>query len=580
MLVENQMEHNLKIVLILTVGFGLASLLGYLAKVLKFPSILGYLLAGYLIGPYSPGFVADKEIAEQLAEVGVILMLFGVGLHFKLEDLIKVKYIAIPGAILQMFIAATVTTGVIYAIGWQLHVGVIFGLAIGVASTVVLVRVLTENKLLDTIQGHISVGWLIVEDILTVGVLVLLPMLAAFFGGENLSIPSVLGSIIFMLVKFLVLIVIMFTWGQKAVAFILTSIARLHSHELFTVTVFALIFLIATGSSLLFGTSIALGAFIAGMVIGKTHVRHQAAANSLPLKDIFAILFFLSVGMLFNPIAIHAHFGLFIGILSIILLIKPLAAFLIVAGFGFSLKIALTVAIALAQIGEFSFILAEEAMNLKLLPDEGYDIIVACALISISLNPLLFRLIDRLDEKLQKTASLKFIRAKLIKDSAISFQKLFSSQKAELPKIVIIGFGPIGEEVSDTVTRLGFAPIIIEQNIDTVSTRESKALQIIFGDATSPHILEAAKIESARLLVITVPSLSATKEIIRTARQINPKIRILTRIHYISEEKLMQELNVQYVCDEKECLKVFVAVVKSLAQRIPITIKSSKIIER
>lgn len=383
--------YNLKIVLILTVGFGLASLLGYFSYRLKLSPILGYLVTGYIIGPYSPGFVADLQISEQLAEIGVILMMFGVGLHFQVKDLIEVKHIAIPGAVIQTLASTLAATLLIHLMGWSLETGVIIGLAVGVASTVVLVRILSDFNLLDTTQGHIAIGWLVVEDILTVLVLVLLPTIADDLKESHFSFGAIIISIFFVFFKFILLILIMFTIGRKIVTYILSTITKINSHELFTVTIIALIFGIATGSAFLFGTSIALGAFIAGMVIGQTDSRQQAFVNSLPMQDTFIVVFFLTVGMLFNPVAIQEHFLLFIGVLSIILIIKPLTAFLIVFLLRYPFKTAMIIAISLAQIGEFSFILAESAMNLEILPDEGYDVIVACALISISLNPLLFR---------------------------------------------------------------------------------------------------------------------------------------------------------------------------------------------
>lgn len=384
---------NLKIVLILTVGFAFASVLGYLTHRLKLSPILGYLLAGYLIGPYSPGFVADMKISEELAEIGVILMMFGVGLHFKWQDLMNVRRIAIPGAILQTLVATLAGTALIYHMGWPLETGIIFGLAIGVASTVVLVRVLSDNHLLNTLQGHISVGWLIVEDIITVIVLILVPVLASSVSGTAVSLNDVALAIAFILTKFVLLILLMFTIGRQFVSYVLSKIMLTHYHELFTLTVLALTFVIATGAALLFGASIAFGAFIAGMVIGQTHVRHEVSTNAMPLKDTFVVIFFLSVGMLFNPATLVENFYLFVGVLAIILLIKPLTAFLIMAAYRYPFKVAMTVALALAQIGEFSFILAEEALKFHLLPDEGYDIIVACALVSISLNPLFFKLL-------------------------------------------------------------------------------------------------------------------------------------------------------------------------------------------
>lgn len=379
------------IVLILTIGFAFASLLGYLSHRAKVSSLLGYLVAGYLIGPYSPGFVADVKLAEQLAEIGVILMLFGVGLHFKWQDLISVKNIAIPGAIGQVVVAAAAAAFLTWNIGWSLEGSLLFGLAIGVASTVVLVRVLSDFHLLHLPEGHLAIGWLIVEDVITVLVLLLVPTLVASSQGSSFSFSTLSLSILVALGKFILLVVLMFTIGLKCIRYILTKIIATQSHELFTLTTLAVTFGIATGSAALFGTSIALGAFIAGMVMGQTNVRHKVSANAIPLRDTFVVIFFLSVGMLFNPWTIIDQFWLFLGILSLIMLLKPLTAFIIAMALKCPFKKALTVAIALAQIGEFSFILAEEALKFHMLPDTAYDIIVACALISISLNPLLFK---------------------------------------------------------------------------------------------------------------------------------------------------------------------------------------------
>lgn len=382
---------NLKIVVLLAVGLSLAALLGYFSYRIKMSPILGYLLAGYLIGPYSPGFVGDRVVAEQLAEIGVILMMFGVGMHLKREELLNVKNIAIPGAIGQTFFAATAGTALVYMVGWPLESGVILGLAIGVASTVVLVRVLTDNQLLHTPEGHIAVGWLIVEDLITVVVLVLVPTLDYIFKGGGIDFASIGLSLLVVLSKFILLTILMFTFVRKIVVYILSKVDNINSHELFTLTILALTLLLAAGSSLIFGTSIALGAFLAGMVIGQTTLRRQIATNTMPLKDTFVVIFFLSIGMLFNPSVIVERFPLFLGILAIILILKPFVAFLITVLLKYPFKTAITVALALAQIGEFSFILSEEANKYDLLPDDGYDLIVACALVSIPLNPLLFK---------------------------------------------------------------------------------------------------------------------------------------------------------------------------------------------
>lgn len=388
-------SYQLKIVLLLAVGFAVASLLSYFALRLKVSPILGYLLAGYLIGPYSPGFVADMQISEQLAEIGVILMMFGVGLDFKLQELIKVKNIAIPGAIGQTLIAALLSAMIIYFFGWSLKTGIVVGLAIGVASTVVLVRMLAENQLLKTKEGHIAVGWLIVEDIITVIILLLLPNLAAVVGEDTFSFYNLFVPLSVVLVKFVFLVAILLLFGQKVVSYFLSKVIQTNSHELFTLTVLALVFLIAIATTFFFGISIALGAFIAGMVIRQTKVHEKALVHSLPMKDAFIAIFFLSVGMLFNPAVIVISFPIFISVLLIILVAKPVTAFLISIALKYPFKTALTVAAALAQIGEFSFILSEESMKYGFMSDEGYDIIVACALVSITINPLIFKLLHK-----------------------------------------------------------------------------------------------------------------------------------------------------------------------------------------
>ena len=551
------MDSKLKIVEIFTVGFALASLLGYLTQRIRLPTILGYLLAGYMIGPFFPGFTADLVLAEELAEIGVVLMLFSVGLHFHIEDLYNVKNIAIPGAVLQTAAATLVGTYLSYLMGWSLFSGMIFGLALGVASTIVLVWVLSSRRLLDSPQGHISIGWLVVEDLMTVAILIMLPMLAVFVESGNVSMLQLTGSIAWMLGKFLILCLLMFTLGNKLVAYILTNIARLRSHEIFTLTLLALIFLIAFGSSVIFGTSIALGSFIAGMVIGKTEVRHQAAANSLPLKDIFGIVFFLSVGMLFNPMAIVQNFGLFLGAIGIVLLIKPLVAFFIVKGFGYSMKMALTVSFALAQIGEFSFILAEEAMNLKLLPDEGFDILVACALISIAINPLLFHLIDWILE----------IANKMRKHPEIPSEE--HDLRGLKKNIVIVGMGSVCKYLITNLYQWKYTPLIIESNMDIYSKRDPKD-RVIFGDATQGKILEAAHVETASLLIITLADMPKVVAIIHAARHMNPSIRILAYLQKNEDAHWIDKERIDYFSAEKATSAAFLKTISHLIHQYKI----------
>jgi len=386
-------EHvELQIVFILTFGFALAGIFGYLAHRIKLSPLLGYLLAGYLIGPYSPGYVADIKISEQLAEIGVVLMMFGVGLHFRIEDLLNVKKIAIPGAIGLSLIATFFGALIVYSLGWSIEASMVLGLSLGVSSTVILVRMLGENNLLHTTQGHIAIGWTLVEDLITIIVLLLVPLIAASAFKDSLSFFEIMAAFLTVMAKFALLAIFMFTIGQKIVSYIISNIVLTRSHELFTVVILAVTFVIATGSSVLFGTSIALGSFIAGMVMGQTRVKHQISANALPLKDAFLVMFFLSMGMLFDVKAIYNNFYFFVGLLLVILIVKPLAAYGIARFLKYSSETAIILAIALAQIGEFSFILVEEASKLKIIPEAGYDIIVACAIVSITLNPFLFKL--------------------------------------------------------------------------------------------------------------------------------------------------------------------------------------------
>lgn len=540
-------DYNIKIALLLAVGLTYAFILGYLAHRIKLSPIIGYLLAGYMIGPYSPGFVANLAVSEQLAEIGVILMMFGVGLHFKWQELIKVKNIAVPGAIAQTLVAGLCGMFFVYSLGWTIEAGLVIGLSIGVASTVVMVRVLQDNHLLSTPQGHIAVGWLIVEDLITVVALLLLPPLASSLHGESVSFFEIASTAAFAILKCVVLVALMFLFGFRVVSFIFLKIARTRSQELFILTILALTFVIAIGSALLFGTSIALGAFIAGMVIGQTEVRHQASASSLPIKDTFAVIFFLSVGMLFNPFAIVAHFPFFIGILAIILLVKPLVAFLLVRFMKYPIKTAVIVAIALAQIGEFSFILSEEAMRLNILSDEGFDIIVACALISIALNNLLFRICGSLERFFKPSESEN--KQAIISDS--------------IPRAIVIGFGPVGQAVTYTLEQLGFLPVIIENNVDTVTKLKAQKRTAFFGDASLEHIQEVAHIETADLLVITIPEASFAMSSVKIARQHNPDIKIFARANYLSDLQPLKDMNVEVICSEEETKLAFVKVLEN-----------------
>lgn len=523
-------EHP-NIVLMMTIGFAFAATFGILCQRLHLSPIIGYLVAGYVIGPYSPGFVADPKIAEQLAEIGVILMMFSVGLHFHWQDLMGVRRTAIPGAIGQTFLSTIITILFLYYLGWSLISGAIIGFSIGVASTVVMIRILTDNNLLHTREGHIAVGWLIVEDLLTVFALLLLPMLvggdAAFIFSFN-SLSAAIGVVV---VKFLVLGLVMVSAGTWAVTRILTIVARTRSEELLTLTVLTLIFVIAVGSTYLFGTSIALGAFIAGMTIGQTQLRYQALANSLPLKDVFSVTFFLAVGMLFNPAAVYMDFAVFAWVLIVVLMIKPLVAMLIMLVLRHPFKTSLTVALALAQIGEFSFILVEETSKMGIIPDIGYDVVIACAIVSITLNPLLFKLLNRVD--------------------AHHGEPPQAEPKVSVDAIVI-GYGPIGRLATEVLEGAKMLVTNVDQNIDTTHSLATSRPNTVFGDATATAVLKAAGINTAKVLVITIPNTNAAMTVIRTALTLNPKLTIFARSSYQTESEKLRELGAKVICQETE----------------------------
>ncbi|CDZ81019.1 Inner membrane protein YbaL [Candidatus Rubidus massiliensis] len=531
--------YKFKVVLIFTIGFGLASIFGYLTQRLKLSPIVGYLFAGYLIGPYSPGYTADIELAEQLAEIGVILMMFSVGMHFRLEDLNRVKNVALPGAIGQTFATTIFTTIFLYFIGWKIESSILMGFSIAVASTVVLVRLLSDNNLLSTKEGHIAVGWLVVEDLLTIGALILLPSLAP--SNTDIDWGTFFLSMGWAIAKFAILAILMFTIGLKLITKFLYSIVKTKSHELFTLVILSTTFIVASASAFVFGTSIVLGAFISGMVIGATELRHQALANAAPMRDVFTVIFFLSIGMLFNPYGILDHYALFASILFIVLIIKPAAAILIVMLFKYPFKSALIVAIALAQIGEFSFILAEEASKLKIMPEEGYDIIVACSIISISLNPLLFRL-------LHKIPGDKFHPVHVEPHHDVN---------ANIPLAIIIGYEELGKEIINEIKRRGFKPFVIDQNIEQIAIVKQTQKEAIYGDASQALILEDSKIKDAQLLVIVLHDLEVIEKIIHNSREINPEIAIFAYVDKNEEKKKIEKLGVYCLSREEELFYSF-----------------------
>jgi CPA2 family monovalent cation:H+ antiporter-2 len=390
------MSHDSALIATIAVGIGLAFALGLLALRLRLPPLVGYILAGVVIGPFTPGFTGDVRLAQQLAEIGVILLMFGVGIHFSIGDLLSVKRIAVPGALVQITVATLLGLAASSLWGWSWGTGLVFGLCLSVASTVVLLRAMEARGTLDTPDGRIAVGWLIVEDLATVFVLVVLPALATALGGASPRGGQLLVTLVVTIAKVGAFIALMYFVGRRVVPWLLERVARLGSREMFTLAVLAVALGIAFGASALFGVSFALGAFFAGVVVNSSDRSHQAANEALPLRDAFAVLFFVAVGMLFDPSILVDEPLAVAAVVVIVMFGKSLAAFLIVRVLGYPTRTALTISASLAQIGEFSFILAALAVNLGLLPRAGQSLIVAGAIFSIGLNPVAFWLTDRL----------------------------------------------------------------------------------------------------------------------------------------------------------------------------------------
>lgn len=525
--------HDFPLITTIAAAFTLAWILGIITHRLGLSPIVGYLIAGVMVGPHTPGFAGDVDLAKQLAEIGVILLMFGVGLHFQFKDLIAVRHIAIPGAVGQTLVATLAGAAIFSAFGWPMSAALIIGVAIAVASTVVLMRVLTDAGQLDTAPGHAAVGWLLVEDVITVIVLVLIPAQAA---GES-EPQAWFVSMGVALVKLGALIALAVIAGSPLVSKVLEMVARLHSRELFTLTVLVLSIAVATASAVFFGASVALGAFLGGMMVAQSPTSQQAAADALPMRDAFAVLFFVSVGMLFDPRFMLQQPLMVAAALGIVLLIKPLAALVLVAVLGYPVRTGLFIAIGLAQIGEFSFIVAEIARKHDLLPAEGYHVLVACALVSITLNPLLFRFINRIELLIHRTPILGSlihwrVNRRTGESNLRATEQIASSSK---PLALIVGFGPSGQHVDRLLREAGLETVIVEMNMDTVTALSSQGYPVIFGDASQGAILEVAGIVRASYLVLTMSDSSRHGGLISMAQDLNPSVRIIARARYVRE---------------------------------------------
>lgn len=537
------MPHSLTLITTIAASLGLALILGLIAHRLKLPVLVGYLLAGVILGPATPGFVADIELSRQLAEIGVILLMFGVGLHFSLDDLLAVRRIAVPGAIAQIAVATALGVGVATLWGWSLGAGLVFGLALSVASTVVLLRALEQRGALKSVNGQIAVGWLVVEDLAMVLVLVLLPPLAGWLGGDasgsaaGASDPDLLITLLITFGKVAVFIALMLVVGKRVFPWLLWHVASTNSNELFILSVIAVAVGIAYGSAMLFGVSFALGAFFAGMVMRESHLSHRAAQESLPLRDAFSVLFFVSVGMLFDPDIVMQQPLRVLAVVAIIVTGKSLAAFLLVLAFRYPLNTALTVSASLAQIGEFSFILAALGVSLGLLPIEGQNLILAGALISITLNPLVFQMIEPAQAWIRSRSQLARTLERTVDPLAELPMTVASSSVTS--HVVLVGYGRVGRRIGESLTEQGLPLVVAEQNREMVEGLRKRGIHAVAGDAAEPAVLIQAHIARANMLVIAIPDTLRARRMIETARMLNPQIEIIIRTHNDEEAALL-----------------------------------------
>jgi len=548
--------HHTPLISTIVVALVLAFGFGVLAQRLRFSPLVGYLIAGILISPFTPGYVADQGIANQLAEIGVILLMFGVGLHFSLEDLLSVGRIAVPGALAQ--IASATALGMVLAwwLGWSVGAGFVFGLALSVASTVVLLRAMQERRLLETERGRIAVGWLIVEDLAMVLTLVLLPALAPLFkGGAGLDLFALALSTAITLAKVTGFVAIMLVVGKRVIPWVLHYVAHTGSRELFRLSVLAIALGVAFGAAMLFDVSFALGAFFAGMILSKSELSQRAAQETLPLRDAFAVLFFVSVGMLVDPTIVTREPLAVLATMLIIVLGKSLAALVIVRLFGHPTSTALTIAASLAQIGEFSFILAGLGIDLALLPERGRDLILAGAILSILLNPLLFAALDRWLARADAQSVAKAEPADRQETAArepVPHTRLTGH-------VVLVGHGRVGSFVSAALPA-DTALLVIEDDPGRVGTLKGEGREAITGNAAHPDVIGAANLPAARCLLVAIPDAFEGGQVVEQARRLNPGLMIVARAHSEDEiEHLKKHGASTVVMGEHEIAKAMIA---------------------
>jgi CPA2 family monovalent cation:H+ antiporter-2 len=553
------MQHDTPLIATIVAGLGLAFLFGAVAQRLRIPPLVGYLLAGVAAGPFTPGYVADQALATELAEIGVILLMFGVGLHFSLNDLLSVRAIALPGAVVQIAVASLMGLGLALFMGWTVGAGLVFGLALSVASTVVLLRAIQERRLMETERGRIAVGWLIVEDLAMVLALVLLPALASMLGVHSDALVAdplasrlgfgLGGVLLLTLVKVGVFVGIMLIVGRRIIPWILHYIAHTGSRELFRLAVLAIALTVAFGAAKLFGVSLALGAFFAGMILSESPLSQRAAQESLPLRDAFAVLFFVSVGMLFDPASVLREPWPLLATLFIIVVGKSVAAFLIVLAFRHPVGTALTISASLAQIGEFSFILAELGVKLNLLPTAGRDLILAGAILSIMLNPLIFAAVDWLSRRLERRGGVEVSGSDAQIGQVAAPAKSSASPDATrlTGHTILVGYGRVGSIVADALKKSSQPFLIIEDADNVLAKLRESNFETIVGNAARSDVLRSANLGGARYLLIAIPEAFEAGQIVQQARAANPSIQIIARAHSDAEVEHLRTLGADII---------------------------------
>ena len=514
-------EHQTPLIATIAAGLMLAFVLGLIAQRLRVQPLVGYLLAGVMVGPYTPGFTADPALATELAEIGVILLMFGVGLHFSLKDLLSVGRIAVPGAIGQIAVATLMGAGLSWALGWPPLAGFVFGLALSVASTVVLIRALQDRHILETHRGRIAVGWLVVEDLAMVLALVLLPALAVATEGKGIPPTQILLSLLATLAKVSIFVAIMLVVGRRVIPWLMHYTAHTGSRELFRLAVYAVALGVAYGAHYFFDVSFALGAFFAGMVLGESDLSQRAAEEAIPLRDAFAVLFFVSVGMLLNPMVFVDAPLAVMATIAIIIVGKSAAAYLIVRAFGHSRSTAFTVSASLAQIGEFSFILIGIGIGLGMVPKESRDLVLAGAIVSIMLNPFVFTLLERLSADKETAAN----------DTAAAEPDTDLTPTTLSGHDIVIGYGRVGSLVGAGLRGDGAKMIVVEASDAGVARARGDGAEVFTGNAAEPAIIAALNLAGARRLYVTIPEPFEAGQIVQQARAVNPKLDILARAH-------------------------------------------------